>query len=75
MQVNDDAAIEEDDVDLDHLRRMLKDIIYWFCADKEKMRRTRNTLLNLFDEFSKESLQRYEAERITRKRKVKGSRN
>ena len=66
-------TVEEEDVDLDHLRYMLKNIIYWFSSNKEHMRKTRSTLLQLIQEFSNEELTRWENERTTRKRKVEGS--
>ena len=73
MQKNNATVEQEEDVDLDHLRRMLNDIIYWFSAHKDQMRKTRSTLLQLIDEFSNEELRRLENERAARKRKVKVS--
>ncbi len=74
MRADNDVVIEEEEeVDLDHLRRILNDIIYYFCHHKAMMRKTRSTLLQLIGEFSKEELQRNEDERATRKRKVKAS--
>lgn len=49
MQDEDNVAVEDEEISPDRLRLLLKDIIYYFSADKEAMRKLHDTLLKLID--------------------------